>query len=868
MHQPKPSGISASAGFAPSEDDLAESLTWFRKTGNLRQVSGLDTLKMCRTLTSGAMAVVYEAGGLHKIHIIGPDKTLPPPDPPEFDGTAPMKVPMWYCGHAPSSVVDEGEGLPVLLTDTTRRRMVGYDEDEALPAASQVLHEFVVEYNNQCSELLPKTPAPNKVYTHFGNQHPTWYSGAMPAVLQIARGFGKQRVTVGGEKKATRKLTLPKKVEVEGMRELGVNTRLPGYLGQPPLDGVLNFDYKFLNTDTVGFDGESRPWLVKVSSGAAFPAGVWAMPLPMIPMTTTEAFREWIEEKGDAEILAVLDQFGGMPSGESWPRDFQGWRRAGVVIKVCDTADYFSHTPYTTPCGFAFNSRATEGYATCYEHVEGGINLGHSYKLKLALVAADHDGRLPKEFRQETDTEQEEMNKVLSSLYRKVKAHEPFQSGAMDRNTVFYKVRRAGPAKVFELRDNLEAWINLELDPIANHSGSVSRVATGNLVSWTSGKLNGILPEAKLPESITQEPGVWSLSGFTDRRNDTEDTKYPECDTILYGFYDEKDNLKTLKYFREADKDKKDDKGEEPPECMLVGDFEWKGPVADKYIIGRFHTSDVDDREEVGEKYTQYRHRGEYMYVGDWCVMSIVSAFTGDMVVFRDHFYLQESWETQFDKHHMRNAIAVPYGRRGGYIYYKEEADYIAGKVYEKAWAPVRDANSFEGYANWKYIWYFPEDSGPDRFWYTVDRFQDTPDCALETKSAAWRPSTDEVEGIIKYGFPNRYWGDTGGMTVGKRTFPPNWQPTRKETKAEIENEKYETAYYDGSIKRVVGTTQIPNYLNVSPDAQGNPYPLYGVRNAAGECQHSYINEGNLHFARSKLVRDKQIPRFFGVINE
>lgn len=866
MHQPKPSGVSASAGFAPSEDDLAESLTWFRKTGNLRQVSGLDTLKMCRTLSSGAMAVVYEAGGLHKIHIMGPDTTPRPPEPPELDGTAPMKVPMWYCGHVPASVVDEGKGLPVLLTDTTRRRMVSYDEDEALPAASQVLHEFVVEYNNQCRELLPKTPAPNKVYTHFDNQHPTWYSGAIPAVLQIARGFGKQRVTVGGEKKATKKLTLPKKVEVGGMRELGVNTRLPGYLGQPPQDGILEFDYKFLNTDTVGFDAESRPWLVKVSSGAAFPAGVWAMPLPMIPMTTTKAFREWIEEKGDDEILAVLDQFGGMPSGESWPRDFQGWRRAGVIIKVCDTADYFSHTPYTTPCGFAFSSRATEGYATCFEHVDGGINLGHSYKLKLSLAAAEHDGRLPKEFHRETDSEQEEMNKVLSSLYRKVKAYEPFQSGAQDKNTVFYKVRRAGATKVFELRDNLEAWINLELDPIAKHTGSVSRVATGNLVSWTSGKLNGILPEAKLPESIAREPGVWSLSGFTDRRNDTPDTKYPECDTILYGFYDEKDQLKTLKYFREADKDPNEDEGEEPPECMLVGDFEWDGPATDKRILGHIHSSDVDDREQTKEGYTKHKHHGEYMYVSPWFVRKTASLFSGDAAVTRHHYYLQEYWMTQYDRRHFRNGVAVPYGRRAGYVYYKESADHTGNKTYDKWWAMVGDANDFWGWANFLDLWYDPKYDGPRRFWYLQHYVGETPECALETKDAAWKPSTDEVKGVIEGGLSERFWG-AGGMTSTKMAFPPKWQGIHTTEMGGIENEKYETVYYDGNIKRAVGTTQIPNYLLVSPDEQGNPYPLYGVRNAAGECQHSYINEGNLHFARSKLVKDKQIPRFFGVIH-
>lgn len=88
------------------------------------------------------------------------------------------------------------------------------------------------------------------------------------------------------------------------------------------------------------------------------------MPLPLIPATTTGAFKAYVQEQGDDELQWVIDRFGGLPSGEGFPkysRDFEAWRRAGVIIKVCGPGDFYNHFMYSTALGWSFNERGTEG---------------------------------------------------------------------------------------------------------------------------------------------------------------------------------------------------------------------------------------------------------------------------------------------------------------------------------------------------------------------------------------------------------------------------------------------------------------------------------------------------------------------------
>jgi len=223
----------------------------------------------------------------------------------------------------------------------------GYSTKPAdLPPQEVALQRFRIGYSQMVEEFIPKF-ATNLAHTQYAQQRPTWYSGAMAEVMQIVGGYGRQdfdRLPKTFPERA--RMNLPEAARAKIKVALS-GVRLPGYTGLPPANGQFQYDYKFFNTNGVSFDAAGKPWLLSVRSN-----GVWAMPLPIVPATTTQAFREYVEKVGDEEILAILDRFGGMPSGEGFPtRYLQAWRRAGVVVKVCDVGDFTRTWPIRRPAG-------------------------------------------------------------------------------------------------------------------------------------------------------------------------------------------------------------------------------------------------------------------------------------------------------------------------------------------------------------------------------------------------------------------------------------------------------------------------------------------------------------------------------------
>jgi hypothetical protein len=114
---------------------------------------------------------------------------------------------------------------------------------------------------------------------------PSMYSGAMKRVVQAIYGIG----------------------ETERLDDNG----------KPEFYEAVNlYDYRWQSTDGIHRSGDTL-WLVRISKED----GVMAMLLPLFECTTTDAFLEALQDIGDIETAAIVEEFGGLPTGETFPVD-------------------------------------------------------------------------------------------------------------------------------------------------------------------------------------------------------------------------------------------------------------------------------------------------------------------------------------------------------------------------------------------------------------------------------------------------------------------------------------------------------------------------------------------------------------------
>lgn len=647
MHQPRPYGSFGGA----SEEDAAAVELLMRRLTNIKQLSGLDSLVMVRTLPSGAIVLARDMGGVFTA-IIRP--RVEKPVDLEFDGIATMFVPMLFSGVITNPMTKNGLGIGLKLTEQTRKRLVNYKNGKP-PDKEVALQRFRIKYGTQFSEFLPKDEGA-WFYSQYVQQRPTWYSGAMAEVMQIVGGYGRQDLRELPKSDVERaKMAIPEDVEKKILEQLG-RTRLPGYTGRPDIDGQFKYDYKFNSTHGVSFDPSGKPWLIRVDTD-----GVWAMPLPLVPATTTLAFKDYMDEVEDEEILSILERFGGMPSGEPFPRagaDFQAWRRAGAVIKVCDAADFYSHNAYSTACGWSFNSSGSEGFNTCYDHDEKeGLGYGMAYKMRLRLAS------VPKKEKFDALGEYDSirLGAYISSLY------ELIASNTAVNLAIKYKISRSAPMDILARfkgtvgQSEVDYWNNLDMPPIAEHTGSVSMVSKGWLYH---GAKFMYLPQIKFPEPLVH--GCLSYD-FRPLVTGTYKDKYPNSDTTMFGYY-VGDQLKVIKYFRE---ERTYQRGVEDDydDCMIVGSWtrtEFNGPTV---IFGNFYTTDFDKRESFAPLETTTKTVGRDLGYDAKPCFAFDAPFHKPGTLWRNRYFSHNVNVKQVGGQNVAVAICIPYFCRNAAIH-------------------------------------------------------------------------------------------------------------------------------------------------------------------------------------------------------
>jgi hypothetical protein len=578
MQAPRPYGrFAEQAELSPEDAAAVERLA--RAVTNFKQLSSLDSLKRVADLPSGRQAVAIDMGGVFRVLVLERHES------PEHEvtGLAETNMPMLFSGVITRAQVLEGEGVGIKLTEQTRRRLVGYQEDEDLPPKDVALQRFRIDYHDRFAYFRPDYSG-IYTFTQYVKQRPTWYSGAMAEVAQVVGGYGRQVLAdLPDEPLERARMRVPERFMREIRREVA-GLRLPGYTGFPDREGQFQYTYQHGEGNAVSFDSGNKPWLLRINA-----RGVFAMPLPLVPATTAAAFRDYIEEVGDDELLKVLDRFGGLPSGETFPedeQDFEAWRRAGVFIKVCDCADFYSHQAFYAAGGWSFNSRGREGFNTCWDRDAAGLLRAHAYKMKLRLGAVANGGRLKASWEFDGKDETTRAQGYLNRLF------EQLRDGSHRARAIAYKVRRATAGQILTRAavsngPDKDYWDALELDPIATHGGNVAQVGTGPM--YWPGKNPKSMGRLKFPELRGQ--GCESFVMVS------EDYAGPavKCDTIVFGCYVD-DELQVVKYF--YDERKVQEKVQSTFETyMIVGQWEKTETTGLSGLMGYFYTSAFDDRQ-------------------------------------------------------------------------------------------------------------------------------------------------------------------------------------------------------------------------------------------------------------------------------
>ena len=866
MHQPKPFGL-LQYGERLTPDELAYVSQQVQQVSNFKTISDLPSVKSVRALPNRGYMIITDMGGVlrvitHKEPIIEEKQ--------ELTGYPHLKIPTFFSGSITAGTVPTGQGIEITLTEQCRHRLNNYNG--VAPQRLQ-LQRFEIEHNPYFVELIPRTLPNNRTVTQYSNQRPTWYSGAMAEVMQIVGGYGiidTKRLPENQYERAT--LSVPKSVMKDIEEELKGGI-LPAYYGYPDKGGQFQYDYKFERTELVGFSPNGSAWLIRINR-----SGVFAMPLPLIPATTTDAFKAWAEEVGDTEVMAILDRFGGFPSGEPFPKagDFTAWQKAGVIIKLCDTTDFYKNEAYYSACGWSANLDATEIVNTCYYHEEeSGWQVGLMYMGFLHLGDLEKNGYFPKNKGQDTATE--EIRQKAMEYKSRVSAL--FNSNSAKDLAVQYKLRRVEISElairadgIFNEQAEKQYWQDLELEPIAPCSGSLNQTRDGYIYATGKPKTH---PQIKFPEPI-----MGGCISHDFGRLDTGEQKkeFPDMDTPMFAYFIDND-LKTVHYFKDwVDYNKQTEDNYD--DCMTVGSWDKTEYLTATQIKGNFYTYDFDDREEVAgiERYTTIKGTDKGYDTQPFFEFWEVYSRVGDM--WRNRYFTHKiNTQTTSDRK-LETAICVPFYCRNAILHANQNGHTGIQKTESLNLYAIKDPNTY-GFWTYDSIFHwrntlkdeygvvrmdgnpYPKKAYP--VWVEVHYYEPNT-CSDFADRGNWVGDMPADFSWLIHPYANEYKMSGGG---GRPNIEEYSETQRQQPEdlgcLNVSIEPYPYTAYNNKQPDLM-------YFEMSPSEYGTIFYRNADKNLMGETEYASISETKdngerYHFGQSAIADKTKNNHFIGVIN-
>lgn len=861
MHQPRPYGLHVKNGELTTKDQAFIDNTAQRLT-NLKEVLGVDSLKRAYELPDGGTVIVQDMGGNFRVIA---DKT---PKLYEDDPSLKYGIPMLLSGVISSPIIEADKNVVLNTTYQTRLRLVGYTDNKVLQNSKLEFRKLAIEYDNKFKYFEPKDMG-IMLYTQYHKLQPTWYSGAMASLVQVIAGYGRPLTP---EDKPTKwdlaKYRLPENVTEAIDEELKSFFASTAFTGEPANEGKIEYSYG-ATTHAVGFS-DNQCFLIEVSQ-----TGVFVMPLPIIPATTTKAFRDYIEKKQDTEIIAIVDKFGGLPTGELMPTgaEREAWVRAGHIQRLCDTHTFYRHTLFYDACGWSFNSTASEGFNTCWSFDDSGMRWAYGFKLSLKL--SDQISK-PLEF---TDDEIKIVGEfmsafevVLSSIgntdYR-VKAIR-YKLAHMDKQTL---VAQATARNI-----NFEYWDKLEVSPKNPHSGILSQTTSGKMYWGSKDK----------PQSF----GYLKFPTFDGAGCQSFDMTLPDyeggfikCDTVVFGCY-VNDSLKVIKYFIDETKFHQETQSNFE-EAMIIGQWEETSYSGDSRVVGYLYTSDFDDRAVVSDSQTYTTLEGKDLGYGQpaYSTPGLLVKWGG---LSRARYYTHKKTVTTKKGGGLNIGVCVPVMCRDCILY--AHSAYNSGGSYHESLSRLSVADP-TSYDIWTYdpvfhymgAWGFGEPR-PTKGEYVYANY--FPKKVVEDAyyqyaySGNWFGVSEggyrDISGVVsKYTYRDSPYGHNAmGVTIGGEAPQVATYTINKTTLGESKGAVSISLNMLGSVKVHI---ELPDgwYYAYSPvDAGGNPHYFYreAQYNAFG-IAYASTNEhkqsqARTYWGKSQLTDNKVRPYFIGVVNE
>lgn len=534
-------------------------------------------------------------GGIRAIHIVTTPGVAPVE---ELTTTAVTTMPDFLSGYSTDQKIfpAQGENPDLLFAFTPSVETAALEQDELTFApknAKLAVYPWVAFDSNP--GLYPSS--------QYDVITPTMYTGTMRKLVQALMGFGRQLSETSIFDAVNEDFEV---IENNAQDEV----ELTAYQQEVRDNGLrVRYDHRFMRSHGLVRSAENEWWVIEISMAR----GVIAMQLPLHAATAEPSFRDLVYESGRLEALNILDEFGGFPTGESFPltsKLTEAYIRAGRILRlktVTEMQPFFNLTGYSSVMGWAFNLDGSEAHNTAWTYGDDGVQIGYHYALALSIGAVTVVPTVA----------------AAASLKELMAAVED-RADVME--AVLWKIDRLNAEQVdgfLELvgennaQGAFDALDELDLGPMAPGTAALSKVSEGKIFWPTQGGQQQI----KFPEPI--------LGGLVshDMRPSAIQDEYPRCDTTMHVFF-AGNELKWVKYYldsRSVFEDSWHREGDDQFDIDYtpVGNFYVANVLYPKKVPPLFYSNDFDDRVELAQsKMEWFYRRKEEGYGEPWSFSS------------------------------------------------------------------------------------------------------------------------------------------------------------------------------------------------------------------------------------------------------